>query len=258
MSDINEFKLLRWKGPDATADVDTDDFDYYTLGLPPNTGRYTVGSAENGTFSIIASDEKSGLVIGTSSYEHAAAETDAETAEALADQINADIAAGTPNTLAGIAESAYYPGSGAILYVRWNIDHKPFTVSVADPGSATLAQYPTNRFPSAVVVPFDRRAGLGPVARIELNVVALDSSLAPLLSAGTYAYQIVEAIKVYDVHGRFSHYTIGTRGSGTGTMRQDIHVVDCNGAHQIGVRLTTISEPASTDRIAVYWRPVVS
>lgn len=250
------FKPLRYRGPNAVDDVDTADPDWHALQIPPNSALYTVASAENGAFAINVSRTSGGTVRATSGYTHAAAETDAETAEEIADAINADIAAGTAGTLADYAVRAIYVSASATFYVQWKTGIGEFFVSTTDPGSATLTALGGVRFPQVASIPFGKRLGIEAATDVEMCVVALDSSGDPLIPAsGTFTAEVIEAFTIGDPAD--NNWIVLSRGEVTAAFNA-VFGVQCNGSSQFGLRFSVITEPASTDQIVVYYRAVVA
>src|SRR5690606_27915136 len=134
---MSKMTILRVKGPNADADLDTDDLDYVALGLPPNSGSYTVASPENGDFAFVVTDllgeEKARVT-----WEHDAAQTAAQSAEAIAAAINTAIANHEP--IENYIERTVYPGSGDLFYAQKK-QRSPFLVALVAPGSATLTAF---------------------------------------------------------------------------------------------------------------------
>lgn len=248
-----DFQPLRYKGPNATADVDTDDPDWFGLGLPPNTGRYTYASVEAGDFTISIRRQRAGTIVVTATTTRVA-ETAAQLAAASVVVINAAIAADTAATgWAKYAYAASYPGSGDAYYVHWKVEKPDFYVSTTAPGSATHIAAPGDRWPIARVIPFGQRVGSPPCTDVEFLVVALDSNGVQLAPSGTYSLEVVEGIH----HAEEPQWLAATRGEVSGSFGE-IHGVQCSGAAELGVRLSTISEPANTDTIMVLYRTAIT
>lgn len=217
-----------------------NDPDYNALGIPPNTGVYTVASGEAGDF-IHALLQLGGQAIGSVTV--AFDSDEATTAEAMAVAIQAALTDGTANgnVLARYIHRAWYPGSGDAYYVHYKVNAKPFTVELTAPGSATLTASPGARWPQAVGMHAgDRPQGYPAPTAWEVKVKAVDADGVFLPNAGTYTMQIVQGDPYTIPPSREVRWDVGTRGSIAGTVGQ-FHRVEANGAAELTVRLTSLS-----------------
>jgi len=254
---MSKMTILRVKGPNADADLDTDDLDYVALGLPPNSGSYTVASPENGDFAFVVTDllgeEKARVT-----WEHDAAQTAAQSAEAIAAAINAAIADHEP--IENYVERAVYPGSGDLFYAQKK-QRSPFLVALVAPGSATLTAFPGTRWPTTIGIPHGPMPGGGGIpTAFEFELQQLDANGEVLPSDGTdvYTVEVVSAFSFELSKSEGKKWSVESRGEVTGTFGESVHRVEAQGVEQIGVRISGITEHASADRIAVFAHPVVA
>jgi hypothetical protein len=254
---MTKMKILRVKGPDADAAVDTDDLDYVALGLPPNSGSYTVAAPENGTFAFVVRDllgEEEARV----EWEHDAAQTAAQTAAAIAAAINTAIEAHEP--IERFVERAVYPGSGALFYAQKK-QRAAFLVALEAPGSATLTAFPGTRWPITIGIGNVGMPGGGGVpTALEFELQQLDSNGDVLPSDGTdvYTVEVVGATSFELSKAEGKKWAVDSRGDLSGTFGESVHRVEVGSAEQIGVVITGVTGHASLDRILVLAHPVVA
>lgn len=214
-----------------------DDPDYDALGLPPNTGIFTVGSGEAGDFVFRLTDLRGNTLVEVTT----AFDTDeATTAENSADDINAAIAAAPKGILAQHVYEAIYPGAGDDYYVHFK-QMPEFLVEFDTPGAATVDIAPGERWPIAASLHAGERAGgYPPATEWEFKVRAVDANGDFLPNAGTYTAQVLEGHSYVIPPSKELKWCNNTRGVVAGSVG-DVHRVAVNGAHEITVLLTSLA-----------------
>lgn len=260
---VNDFQILRVKGPDTPADVDAADPDWAGLQLHPNTGYWTVGgTADDGVYSLTFTrvGQATGVTVGITA-DATGGDTNSDIATALRAAIETASAKG--GTLHDFVAASSV--STATLALTSKQTSFKYVISSSAPGTGTLLPLGASGegtgtlWPITAVIPYDRRVQLGPNTDVELCVVAIDSSGDPVdLDSGTYTLEVVERIPVPAVQGVFDAVDmVGSRGEVSGTFGAIVGV-QLNGTREFGVRFSSITEASSTDRIIVLYRAVVA
>jgi hypothetical protein len=259
---INDFQILRIKGPNDPADVDSNDPDWFATQIDPNSTYYTVGgTADDGTYSLTFTKlgQATGVTVGIVA-DATGGDTNSDIAAALEAELQTEAAAG--GTIHEFVKDVTV--ASAILTLTLNQTSFGFTITAAAPGTGTLTPIGTGEgtgtlWQITAVIPFDRRIQYGPNTDVEITLVCLDSNGVVLDPAGTYNLEIVEGIDVPKVRGVIDAVeAVATRGEIAGSFGE-IHSVQLNGSKQFGVRLSSIAnEPVGTDRIVVLYRAVVA
>lgn len=234
-----------------------DDPDWDALGLPPNTGVYTVAGSSSGDFTHELTDLDGNSIdeaVGTFDTD------DAGTADAVVAAINARILVqGAP--MAQYVHEAIQ-GTGGVYYVHYKVDvprgrqTNEFLVALtADTGTLTGAPY--DRWPIATgMTPGKRIGGYPPAEAFEFRVRVVDVNDNFLANAGTYTAEVIEGYRYKIPPANEEHWATTTRGSVSGTVGE-VHRVSVDGAEEIGVRISSPAAlPVGADRLVIDWHPV--
>lgn len=269
----NNWKVLRWKGPDTPNDVDSNDPDWHADAQHPNSGRYTIGgTASDGDYVLTLTpvntlQRATYPVVTSTTTRSTTPSTNADLAAQIVTDINAAVAADLLTGGTGIAkyiQTASNP-SGALVYIQYKDPGHDFVVSTTAPGSGAWthldgsSQGSGNRFPCARALPFRKSDVRGDVGAVELCVFQIDSS-GDILAPGscTYSIEILGVINRKNDAGSDS-WAVFSLGELTSQTPNTVHSVAMDGAHAVGCRIHTIAnEDGSTDRFEVRYRQVVT
>ena len=229
-----------------------DDPDYDALGYPPNTGVYTLASGEAGDLVHRLVDLRGNTIAELT----VAFNTDeATTASDVVDAMN-DAVAVKDSVWSRYVHAAIYPGSGDVYYVHYKVNARPFRVELDTPGSMTNTATPGDRWPQAVAIyGSEDRPGDNAITVWEFKVRVVDSNGDFVANAGTYTYEILQGDIYVDPPSKEEKWSVGTRGTGTGTVGE-YHRVAVANAHEISVRLSGISG-VSGSQIVIDAHPVL-
>ena len=261
----NDFRVLRYKGPDASSDidVDVDDPDWHAEQENPNSGRYVVaGTATAGDY-ILTATTVDGKETASVTFTRVA-EAHAAIAAGLAAAVIAAVAADPrAEALGRFFRSATNP-TGANLHVVYQQHPKDFVVTLTAPGSATLdmisvASSTGDRFPIARSIASDLRVPGIPTEQVEVTVIALDTSNVPIAPGScTYSMEFLEVIPRKSDTNQELPDAVASRGRDVSIPLGEINTVQCNGAALFGCRMYAIAnEPSGTDRFEIRYRQVV-
>jgi len=262
----NDFKVLRWKGPDATNDVDANDPDWSADMANPNSGRYIVaGTATAGDYGITCTPIDTGFTASSVTFTRVA-ESNTAIATAIFNAINTDVAADTDATgIARFIRLATNPSAGVvhIVYTQLGGVDVDFVAAPFAESPGTFLDLETanntsgNRFPCTRSVRFERPIAKGSNANIEILVAAINSSRATLAddNACTYTIEFLEVVPRLDDDLAELEDLVVSRGTTSGATLDNVHTVNCDGSHQFGVRLSSVTNvPTGTDRLEVLFR----
>lgn len=241
-----DFYPLRYRG------VSADDPDYDALGLPPNTGIYTIVGGAAGNYVHRLVDVRGRTII---EFTEAFDTDEATTAENMA--ANIDAAAQVQDSRASrYIHGASYPGSGDAFYVHYRLGAEFLVEHDVPAGSVTQA--PGDRWPQAVAINPDTRAGGYPNTTMwEFKVKAVDASGNFLPNTGTYTYQVLQGSAYQIPPSKTVLWDNSTRGTSTGNVG-DTHRVEVDGADEITVLLTGLAGiHANADQLIIDAHPVV-
>lgn len=227
-----------------------DDPDYDALGLPPNTGIYTVAGAAAGNYVHRLTD-----LLGNTLLEISAAfDTDnTGTAAAIAAAINT--AAALKDSLA--SQYIYAATANAATFrVHYKYTQEFLVEHDVPAGSITAA--PGDRWPMAVPIHAGNRpGGYPPSTTWEFKVKAVDVNGDFLPNVGTYSAQVLcgDSFKIPpDTTEKWDNSTRGTLAGSVG----ETHRVEVNGTGEITVLLTSLAAiHASADQLIIDAHPVV-
>jgi hypothetical protein len=241
----------------ADAGAVSDDADLNTLGLPPNTGVYTVGSAGAGNYVHAITDLRGNELDSAT----AAFDTDeAGTATAIVEAINARIAA--QGSQFGQHAHEAIDGAAGVYYVHYKAElpkAREFLVDLTAPGGGpTLTGAPGPRWPIAAVLPYsDRPGGYGVCNSMEFKLRAIDTNGDFLPNAGTYTAEVLEGSPYSVPPDPTEKWAVQSRGSIAGNVG-DVHRVDVGGSMEITVLITSAASiDADATNLVVDYHPVV-
>jgi len=259
---IRDFHILCVKGPDATADVDADDPDYFGEQLPLNTGEYTITGAAAGDY-VLTLLNSNGQTLASVTYTAGGGDAESDVAEGISDAINAALlVAGSGEVLARYIDSSSY-AAGDEFSIRWASTRVRTTAVLTVPGGTWTPQSAADStgtcgtWPRTREIPHVDRGGEGQNIQAEVTVVGVTAAGVPVAPQGTYSMQFLQEVLRADDAGEASP-SIANRGEVTGANIGDVHSVAMNGG-LFGVRMHTIAgESGSVDRWEIQVRAVVT